>query len=203
MAFKYTEGQLNKMDKSLLISIFLGLQDQLDSLTQETRALNEKMELMMEQIVLGKDKRFGCSSEKMTDLSQIRFLEVDGTIVFFNEAEAVCDLELAEPEDLEAKPEKGKKKTGKKEKDLSALPTNRIDHYMSNDQLIAEFGEKNWKQLPDVIAKRYKFIPAKVEVDEHHIGVYASKSDGHMVKLIILKDCFTEVRCHHLLLLPS
>lgn len=182
MAFKYTEEQLNKMDKSLLISIFLGLQDQLDSLTQETRALNEKMELMTEQIILGNNKRFGRSSEKMKDVAQIRFLEVDGTIVFFNEAEAVCNLELAEPEDLEPKPEKVKKKSGKKEKDLSGLPTNRIDHYMSDEELLVEFGEKNWKQLPDVIAKRYKFIPAKVEVDEHHIGVYASISDGHMVK---------------------
>ena len=33
-----------------------------------------------------------------------------------------------------------------------------------------------------MIAKRYHFTPAKVEVDEHHIGVYTSKSDGHMVK---------------------
>ncbi len=170
MAFKYTEEQLNKMDKSLLISIFLGLQDQLDSLTGETRALNEKMELMMEQIILGNNKRFGRSSEKMNDVTQIRFLEVDGTIVFFNEAEAVCNLELAEPEDLEPKPEKGKKKSGKKEKDLSGLPTNRIDHYMSNEELVVEFGEKNWKQLPDVIAK--------------------------WLRLTILKDCFTEVRCH-------
>ena len=28
-------------------------------------------------------------------------MEVDGTIVFFNEAEAVCDLDAPEPEDLE------------------------------------------------------------------------------------------------------
>lgn len=38
-------------------------------------------------------------------------MEVDGTIVFFNEAEAVCDLEAPEPEDLELKVPK-KKKTG-------------------------------------------------------------------------------------------
>ena len=29
MAFKYTEEQLNKLDKELLIQLFLGMQDQL------------------------------------------------------------------------------------------------------------------------------------------------------------------------------
>lgn len=182
MAFKYTEEQLNTMDKSLLIPMFLGLQEQLDNLTKETHSLNEKMQLMMEQLILANNHRFGRSSEKMADVAQIHFIEIDGTIGFFNEAEAVCDLEAPEPEDLELKSSKGKKQSGKKEKDLSGLETNRIYHYMTEVELAAEFGENGWKQLPDMIAKRYKFIPAKVEVDEHHIGVYSSKSDGHMVK---------------------
>ena len=40
----------------------------------------------------------------MTDTSQICFMEVDGTIVFFNEAEAVSDLDAEEPDTLENKP---------------------------------------------------------------------------------------------------
>ena len=40
-----------------------------------------------------------------------------------------------------------------------------------------EFGANGWKQLPDAVSKRYLFIPAKVEVEEHHIGVYASKKE--------------------------
>ena len=65
---------------------------------------------------------------------------------------------------------------------MSGLPVKRIDHYLSEAELTAEFGEKGWKQLPDEISKRYHFVPAKVEVEEHHIGVYASKVDEHMVK---------------------
>ena len=57
-----------------------------------------------------------------------------------------------------------------------------IDHYLSLEELTEEFGENGWKQLPDAISRCYKFIPAKVEVEEHHIGVYASKKDEHMVK---------------------
>ena len=52
MTFKYTEEQLNKLDKDLLVQIFLGMQEQLEDLTEQTQALNDKMQLMMEQIVL-------------------------------------------------------------------------------------------------------------------------------------------------------
>lgn len=182
MAFKYTEEQLNKLDKELLIQLFLGLQDQMEELTKQTQALNDKMQLMMEQIVLSNKSRFGRSSEKMTDPGQIRFMEVDGKIVFFNEAEAVCDLTASEPDDLELRASKKKKQTGKKNEDLSGIPVQRIDHYMTEEELTAEFGEKGWKQLPDAISRCYCFVPAKVEVEEHHIGVYASKTDEHMVK---------------------
>ena len=179
MAIKFTEEQLNTMDKSLLIQLLMNQQEQVETLTKEVHALNEKMQLMMEQLILASKNRFGRSSEKMTDATQISFMEVDGNIIFFNEAEAVCDLEAPEPESLEFKKPRRK---GKKEADLSSLPTVRVDHYMTEEQLTAEFGENGWKQLPDAISRRYKFEPAKVEVEEHHIGVYASKKDEHMVK---------------------
>ncbi len=180
MGFKYTEEQLNNIDKEIIIQLFLGLQDQVESLTAETRALNDKMEKIMEQLVLSNKNRFGRSSEKMDDVNQICFLEVDGNIVFFNEAEAVANLEAEEPEDLEQKKTRGVKTKGKREQDMAYLPTERIDHYMSDEELVAEFGENGWKQLEDTVTKKYHFTPAKITVDEHHIGVYSSKIDGHM-----------------------
>lgn len=182
MAVKYTEEQLNTIDKSFLIHLLLQQQEQLEALTKELHASNEKMQLLMEQVILGKQNRFGRSSEKMEDPNQISFREVDGTIVFFNEAEAVCDLSASEPEDLELPAPKKPKRKGKKEADLSGLPIRRIDHYLSETELEAEFGVNGWKQLPDAISKKYHFVPAKVEVEEHHIGVYARKTDEHMVK---------------------
>ena len=182
MAFKYTEEQLNKLDKELLVQLFLGLQDQMEGLTKKTQALNDKMQLVMEQLVLSKKSRFGRSSEKMAGPGQIRFMEVDGEIVFFNEAEAVCDLDAPEPDSLEPQQPKKKKQAGKREADLAGLPVRRIDHYLSEKELAAEFGEKGWKQLPDAISRCYRFVPAKVEVEEHHVGVYSSKTDDRMVK---------------------
>lgn len=182
MAFKFTEEQLNTLDKSFIVNLFLQLQDQNDKLSDEIQELNKKMEVLLEQITLANKNRFGRSSEKMTDTSQICFMEVDGTIVFFNEAEAVSDLDAEEPDTLENKPARKAKAVGKKEADIKDLPVNIINHYLTDEELVAEFGENGWKQLPDAISKRYRFIPAKVEIDEHHVGVYASKTDDRIIK---------------------
>lgn len=48
-------------------------------------------------IITGLEERL----KKMSDTNQICFMEVDGKIVFFNEAEAVSDLDANEPEELE------------------------------------------------------------------------------------------------------
>ena len=182
MAFKFTEEQLNTLDKSFIVNLLLQLQDQNDKLSGEIQELNKKMEVLIEQITLANKNRFGRSSEKMTDTSQICFMEVDGTIVFFNEAEAVSDLDAEEPDTLENKPARTAKVVGKKDADIKDLPVNIINHYLTDEELVAEFGENGWKQLPDAISKRYRFIPAKVEIDEHHVGVYASKTDDRIIK---------------------
>ena len=182
MAVEFTEEQLNTLDKSLIIQLLISQQEQNKALTKELRELNQKMQVLMEQMVLANKNRFGRSSEKMEIENQICFKEVDGNIVFFNEAEAVCNLDAEEPEDLEIKPVRKPKTVGKKADDMAGLSVNIINHYLSEEELIAEFGENGWKQLPDAISKRYHLIPAKVEIDEHHVGVYASKTDGHIVK---------------------
>ena len=64
MAVNYTEEQLNNVDKSFLIQLLLQQQEQLNALTKELHASNEKMQLLMEQVILGKQNRFGRSSEK-------------------------------------------------------------------------------------------------------------------------------------------
>lgn len=84
----------------------------------------------------------------------------DGTVVFFNEAEAVCDFYATEPDNLELKLPKQPKRKGKKESDLSGLPVRRIDHYLSKEELEAEFGVGVWKQLPDTISRNEHMMKA-------------------------------------------
>ncbi len=76
---------------------------------------------------------------------------------------------------------------------MSGIPVKSVDHYMSNTELEAGGGSNGWKQLLDDISKRYNFVPASVEGEEHYISVYASKADGHMIKVEHPKGLFMEV----------
>ena len=55
MAFKFTEEQLNTLDKSFIVELFLQLQEQNDKLSGEVQELNRKMELLIEQKSLFKE----------------------------------------------------------------------------------------------------------------------------------------------------
>ena len=48
MAVKFTEEQLNTLDKSLIIQMLVSQQEQNETLTKELRELNQKMQLLME-----------------------------------------------------------------------------------------------------------------------------------------------------------
>lgn len=173
MAMKYTEEQLNQFDKATLIQLFLATQEQLES-------IDAKLQLVLEQLAVSNNKRFGKSSEKMVPDNQIVFMEVDGKFVFFNEAEAVAAI-TEYNEDEPAKP-KSKKKKGKRSLVISNIPTVEISHKMTEEELTEEFGKNGWYQLEDEIYSRYRFTPAKIEIEEHHVGVYKSKKDNHFKK---------------------
>ena len=85
MAMEYTEEQLNNFDKATLVQMFLVQQSQL-------RDIDQKLQLLLEQVAVLNNNRFGKSSEKLEIENQISFLEVEGNIVYFNEAEAVESL---------------------------------------------------------------------------------------------------------------
>ena len=174
MALKYTEEKLNSFDKEALIQLFLSQQEQLEN-------IDHNLQLVLEQLADLKRHRFGRSSERHESDEQISFMEVDGKIVFFNESEAVAaEDDGAEPETVPRR--KPKKKQGKREEDLDGLPVVVIEHSMTEEELAARFGEGGFKQLPDEVYRRYGFTPAKVEVEEHHVKVYAGKKTDEIVK---------------------
>lgn len=174
MAMEYTEEQLNSFDKTTLIQLFLVQQAQL-------KDIDGKLQLLLEQVAVLNNHRFGRSSEKLDTENQICFMEVDGDIVFFNEAEAVASLSGCDEDDAPPKP--GTKKTkGKRAADIQNLPVIPIEHMMTEEELAAEFGKDGWYQLEDEVYNRYKFTPMKVEIEEHHVGVYKSKKDNHFKK---------------------
>lgn len=174
MALKYTEEKLNSFDKKTIIQLFLSQQEQLEN-------IDHNLQLVLEQIVDLKRYRFGRSSERHEPNEQISFMEVDGKIGFFNESEAIAaEDDGAEPEIAPRR--KPKKKHGKREDDLDGLPVVVIEHSMTGEELAALFGEDGWKQLPDEVYRRYGFTQAKVEVEEHHVKVYAGKKTDEIVR---------------------
>ena len=174
MALKYTEEKLDSLDKETLIQLFLSQQERLEN-------IDRTLQLVLEQMADLKRHRFGRSSERHEPDEQISFMEVDGKIVFFNESEAVAAEESGE--DTEPVPRrKPKKKHGKREDDLEGLPVVVIEHSLTQDELTALFGEEGFKQLPDEVYRRYGFTPAKVEVEEHHVKVYAGKKTDEIVR---------------------
>lgn len=172
MAMEYTEEQLNNLDKAVLVQMFLSQQSQL-------RNIDQKLQLLLEQVAVLNNNRFGRSSEKLDVDNQISFLEVEGNIIYFNEAEAVASLD--KDDEAAGKP-KPKKPKGRRAADIKGLPVIPVEHMMTEEELIAEFGENGWYQLEDEIYNRYKFTPMKVEIEEHHIGVYKSKKENRFKK---------------------
>ena len=105
MALKYTEEQLNSLDRETLIRLFLSQQEQLEN-------IDHTLQLVLEQMADLKRHRFGRSSEKHEAENQISFMEVDGKIVFFNEAEAVAAGENTQEEPEKCFPQKASEKAG-------------------------------------------------------------------------------------------
>lgn len=174
MALEYTEEKLNSLDKETVIQLFLAQQAQL-------KQIDHTLQLVLEQVADLKRHRFGRSSEKHETENQISFMEKDGKIVFFNEAEAVAVEETGEAEETAVRQHQ-KKRQGKREEDLSGLPVAVIEHSMSEEELEERFGKDGFKQLPDEVYRRYGFTPAKIEIEEHHVKVYAGKKTDEIVR---------------------
>ena len=175
MASRYTEEQLNSLDRGTLIRLFLSQQEQLEN-------IDHTLQLVLEQMADLKRHRFGRSSEKHEAEGQVSFMEVDGKIVFFNESEAVTEEENTQEEAESVSRTKPKKKQGKREEDLEGVPVVVVEHSMTDEELEDKFGKDGWKQLPDEVYRRYSFTPAKIEVEEHHVKVYAGKETEEVIK---------------------
>lgn len=152
MGLKYTEEKLNSLDKETIIQLFLSQQEQLEG-------INQNLQLVLEQMADLKRHRFGRSMERHETEGQISFMEVDGTVVFFNEAEAVV-AEAGDAEDISTR-KKPRKRNGKREEDLKGLPVVVIEHALEETELNQCFGENGWKELPDEVYRRYAFTPRK------------------------------------------
>lgn len=183
MEKKYTEAELIKYDKEVIISLFMSMQQLVESLSLtcteqkvQLEQVNQNMNLILEQLNIAKHKQFGRSSEKMVYDGQLEMC--------FNEAEVtIAGKFVVEPELEEVcpKPYKRRKSKGKRDEDLKDLPVTVINHELSEEELKERLGDM-WKRLPDEVYKRLVFRPAKFEVEEHHVAVYAGKDNQTIIR---------------------
>lgn len=111
---KYTKEKLDSFDKETLIQLFLSQQEQLEN-------IDHTLQLVLEQVADLKRHRFGRSSERHETAEQISFMEVNGEIVFFNEAEAVAGGDSGRAEDA-APRKRPQKKRGNAKKTWRDFP---------------------------------------------------------------------------------
>lgn len=108
MGSKHTLGELNNLSREELLTIILGMQGQLD-------ALNENIEKLIEQVRLANQQRFGRHTETMAS--------IEGQLSFFDEADALYNPLVQEPDPDEILPKKQRRKNprgnGKRTKRIS------------------------------------------------------------------------------------
>lgn len=169
---KLTREELNRMDKDMLITLLLSMQEQL---AQQTAAI----ERLTEQIALKNTRAFARKSEKnLTDSDQLNLFDD-----ILNEAEATLAEQTAmEPafDTVIIPAHKRRRRKGKLDEDLADFPVKVIEHVLTEQELSEQFPE-GYGRLPDEVYRKLEVIPAVFEVHEHHIGVYKGKN-GKIVK---------------------
>lgn len=176
-----TKEQLENLDKEVLITLFLGLQNQLEQLNLK---IDQQNELISDLV----NHRFGRKTEKI-ELEQPGIHQLDFSDIL-NEAEkSIETVFVIEPDvDDVIAPVKRGKKVGKREADLKGLERKVIAHELSKEELKEKFGEGGYKELPDEVYKRLHYTPASVYVEEHHVKVYAGKNNETVIKADRPKD---------------
>ena len=178
----FTEEQLNGMSRENLIELMKLMKEQSAKKDTEIQLLKDKQKelefmnaMLSDRLALARRKQFGSSSEKYAE----GYEQMD----LFNEAEASADPEAEEPtfEGVHPSSYKRKKRTGKKEEDLSDFEvTETIEYKLAGeDRYCPECGKK-YKIVTKETVKRLKFVPAKFEVVEEVTYVYSCPECGFM-----------------------
>ena len=178
----FTEEQLNNMSRENLIEIMKIMKEQSEKKDTEIQLLKDKQKelefmnaMLSDRLALDRRKQFGSSSEKYAE----GYEQMD----LFNEAEASTDPETEKPSFEEVHPSsyKRKKRTGKKEEDLSDFEvTETIEYKLAGEDRYCPDCGKKYKVVTKETVKRLKFVPAKFEVVEEVTYVYSCPECGSM-----------------------
>lgn len=141
---------------------FIEIVSEKDARIAELEALVRYYE---EQMRLSKHRQFGSLSEKGEVMDQLGL---------FDEAENTAEPKAPEPE-LEEITYQRRKRVGKREEDLSGLPTEAVEHVLPEaEQICPECGGA-LHEMGRHVRRELKVIPAQVKVVERRQAVYSCR----------------------------
>ena len=178
----FTEEQLNRMSREDICSLLKIMQQHQQKQESRIQLLEEQKKeleflnaMLSDRLTLAQKKRFGASSEK--------YAEGYTQLGLFNEAEQEADPDAPEPDLEEVHPSsyKRKKRSGKKEEDLSSFETTEVIEYkLTGEDRYCPNCNTKYKVATKETVKRLKFIPARFEVVEEVTYVYSCPKCGAM-----------------------
>ena len=179
----FTEEQLNNMSRENMMEVMRIMQNQIQKKETEVQLLKDKQKelefmnaMLSDRLALAQRRRFGSSSEKYAD----GYEQMD----LFNEAEVNADMDTAEiEEEIVIPSHKRKKRTGKKEEDLSNFEvTETIEYKLTGEYRYCPDCGIKYKVVTKEVVKRLKFIPSTFEVVEEVTYVYSCPKCGTMIR---------------------
>jgi transposase len=131
--------------------------------------LEAKIQYYEEQILLAKKRQFGVSSEKGVPEDQLGL---------FDEVENTADPSEPEPT-MEQITYTRKKRVGKREADLSALPQEVIEYELPEDERICPTCGGDLHVMGHETRDELKIIPAQIVAVRHRVAVYSCRGCEH------------------------
>ena len=130
--------------------------------------LEHQVELLTEVVRLAQQKRFGASSERITDegMEQLSLL--------FNEAEVYVQEEMNEPVAVAAHERRKHEYT--LDKLPEGLPTEVIEHRLEGEELACPVCGEEMSEIGKEVVNRVKIKPAELVIEQHVYYSYACKA---------------------------
>lgn len=180
---EFNEKDLENLDKQTLITLLMNSTAAAAALQKQVEDLTKNIDRLTEEIRILRAQRYGRSSEK----NLVETNEFQQMSLGFNEGEYMVDTNPDIPEPvmdmIRPKPYvRGKKMKGKRAEELKDLPVKKVEHTLTDEQLLEIFPDGKWKRLPDDVYSKLQFIPSKFEVTEHHVAVYAGNGEKSVVR---------------------
>ncbi len=158
------------VNEALTVTIPASEYESLQGENESLRARKAELEVLVkyyeELLRLNKQRQFGTSSETNEALEQLSL---------FDEAENTAEPSREEPE-LEEVTYQRRKRAGKREADLSSLPTEVVEHDIPEEERICPDCGGELHRMGQDIRRELKVIPAQIKVVEHRRSVYSCRA---------------------------